>query len=263
MSELPTTTSALDLHRRVKSNGVEFWMGRDIANLLGYADWDNFENVVQKAMVACERAGARVSNHFRETTEEVVIGSGAKGKRGTYFLSRHACYLIAMNGDPAKPQIALAQTYFAVQTRRQEVADEENPEDARLAWRERLSDATKGLNSAAKVSGVQKYGLFHDAGYRGLYGMGLSAIKSKKGLSPKDDLFDRAGTSELAANFFKAEQTKERLARLGKKAKKARRRQRTSTRRWARRFGQRSENLATRCPRTFRQRGQSGPSKRR
>ena len=216
MSDTTGTTSALDEMRKISKTGAEFWMGRDLQVLLGYAEWDKFEKVIEKGIVSCERAGAKVENHFRRLAEKVLLGSGAEGKRGNYFLSRYGCYLVAMNGDPSKEQIALAQTYFAVQTRRQEAADQDSAAGRRIELRERLTDATKGLNAAAKKSGVQKYGVFHDAGYKGLYGgMGLASIKSKKGLAENEDLFDRAGASELAANIFKAEQAKERLARLG------------------------------------------------
>lgn len=214
MSQELTAGSAFDRCKKTSKNGAEYWMGRDIQSLLGYADWDNFVKVVEKAKISCGTSGASVNNHFRDTTEEVLIGSGAMGKRATYMLSRYACYLVAMNGNPSKPAIALAQTYFAVQTRRMEIQDQAESEPDRIGLRDHLTEATKGLNSAAKNSGVQKYGLFHDAGYRGLYGgMGLGNIKARKGLSPKDDLFDCAGRSELAANIFRATQAKERLQR--------------------------------------------------
>jgi DNA-damage-inducible protein D len=173
--------------------------------------------VVEKAKLSCQSARVSAGNHIREATEVIEAGKGAKVKRKTFFLSRYGCYLIAMNGDPAKPQIALAQTYFAVQTRRQEISDQLRLEEERLQLRDGVTKATKTLNSVAKHAGVQEYGLFHDAGYRGLYGMGLSAIKARKGLTPKDELFDRAGRSELAANFFRATQTAERISRLGVK----------------------------------------------
>ncbi len=207
------TTSQLDARMKVSKGGVEYWLARHLQELLEYADWDNFVNVVKKAAVACATAGINPENHFREVTDKVEIGSGATGKRRNYFLSRYACYLIAMNGNSSKGPIALAQTYFAVQARRQEIRDTESEEEQRVELRERLRRATKDLNSCAKKSGVQNYGLFHDAGYRGLYGMSLSSVKAKKGLQKKDDLFDRAGKSELAANFFKTTQAAERLER--------------------------------------------------
>lgn len=226
MNEADSITSELDsLKQRTKSGSV-FWLARDIQRLLSYADWDNFLNVVGKAKISCENAGVGIENHFREITEKVALGSGAVGKRANVVLSRYACYLIAMNGDPSKEAIALAQTYFAVQTRRQEVADASvaevlSADEERLDLRERLKQATKGLNSAAKNSGVEHYGIFHDAGYQGLYGMSLKDIKAKKGLKKSDELFDRAGKSELAANSFKATQTAERLEREKIKGQRA------------------------------------------
>jgi DNA-damage-inducible protein D len=214
------SSSELDKLKKTSKRGSFYWNARQIQPLLGYAEWENFAKVVEKAIAACERAGVGASNHFLETTEKVALGSGATGKRATYLISRHGCYLVAMNGDPTKPEIALAQTYFAVQTRRQEIADQqalEQTEQERLELRDQLTDATKGLNSAAKTSGVQHYGLFHDAGYRGLYGMGLSDIKTRKGIKQAEKLFDRAGSSELAANFFRATQTRDRLQKLNTK----------------------------------------------
>lgn len=179
--------------------------------VLGYDRWENFGSVIEKAKAACAEFGAKIQNHFLETTQMVGIGSGAERKVRDYWLSRYACYLIAMNGDPTKPTIAAAQTYFAIQTRRQEIADQEAGH--RLEWREKVKEATKELNSAAKDAGVERYGLFHDHGYRGLYGMSLPEIKQRKRIGPEESLFDRAGLTELAANAFRATQTKEALKR--------------------------------------------------
>jgi len=207
-------SSELDKCKKTSKRGSDYWNAREIQHLLGYAEWENFAKVVEKAKTSCERSGVAVSNHFVESTEKVSLGSGATGKRATYYISRYGCYLVAMNGDPKKQEIALAQTYFAIQTRRQEIADQQalgQNDLERLELRDRLTDATKGLNSVAKSSGVQRYALFHDAGYRGLYGMGLNDVKNRKGIKKGEQLFDRAGSSELAANLFRATQTRDRL----------------------------------------------------
>ena len=206
-------TAKLDNARRQAKSGAEFWRAREIQAALGYDEWRNFEAVVKKACMACETVGADPGNHFVETNRMVEIGSGAKRQERDYFLSRYACYLIAMNGNPAKTQIAVAQTYFAVQTFRQEQLDSLSYEEKRIYLRDRVRDANKHLNGAAKAAGVQNYALFHDAGYRGLYGMGLRDIRDAKGMSRKDDLLDRAGRSELAANEFRITQTEEALER--------------------------------------------------
>jgi DNA-damage-inducible protein D len=200
--------------KKTAKNGGEYWMGKDLQPILGYATWENFDKVIKKAKMACESTGEKSENHFRETTSMVEIGSGAMREEANYFLDRYACYLIAMNGDSSKPEIGLAQTYFAIQTRRQEISDENLLSDTqkRIELRDRVKDATKHLGSAAKAAGVQ-HALFHDAGYRGLYGMGLRDIKKKKGLSEKESLFDRAGRAELAANEFRATQTEQVLKR--------------------------------------------------
>lgn len=202
-------TTALDTARRQSKAGDGYWKARNIQEILGYDDWRNFEQVVKKASMACEMAGAPPENHFVETTTMVEVGSGAKREERDYFLSRYACYLIAMNGSPAKPQIAIAQTYFAIQTYRQEKYDALTQVEKRIHLRDRVRDANKHLISAAKRAGVQKYGLFHDAGYRGLYGMSLRDIKHHKGLPEKDDLLDRSGRAELAANEFRITQTEQ------------------------------------------------------
>ena len=202
----------LDDARRVAPNGSEYWMGRDLQKILNYVRWENFEELIKKGQLACEGTGQAADHHFRRTTKMVPIGSGTERKIAEWFLSRYACYLIAMNGDPQLPEVAFAQQYFAVQTRLQEQATEQIESYDRVTHRKRVSAGIKALNSAAKQSGVQRYGLFHDAGYKGLYGgLGLGAIKTKKGLAAKDDLLDHAGRAELAANEFKNVQTEEQL----------------------------------------------------
>ncbi len=213
MKPLDATLRALESRKREMKNGQPSWKGRDIHEILGYPDWAKFERVIERAKVACDNTGVEVANHFSRTSKKVSVGSGAMVKKGDFFLSRYACYLIAMNADSGKPEIATAQTYFAIQTRRQEISDQLVLDQERMVLRDRLSEATKDLNSAAKHSGVQSYGLFHDAGCRGLYNMRLDRVKARKKLLPTDDIFDRAGRSELAANFFRATQTEERLRR--------------------------------------------------
>ncbi|NQT91549.1 MAG: DNA damage-inducible protein D [Lentisphaerae bacterium] len=205
------TTLALDTARQTARNGSSYWRARDLQVCLQYEEWRNFDAVIGKAMTACENSGAEKCNHFVETTKMVTIGSDAQRTAKDYFLSRYACYLVAMNGDPSKPHIAAAQTYFAVQTRRQEQTDSLTEQEKRIHLRARVKDANKHLTCAAKAVGVQQYGLFHDAGYRGLYGMGLSAIKQRKRLAKKDDLLDHSGRAELAANEFRITQTEQAL----------------------------------------------------
>ena len=192
----------LESCKRVSAKGVEFWMGRDLQPILGYTSWENFANVIEKAKMACESAGADAADQFHDTTKGITAGKGAEVQRVDVFLSRYACYLVAMNGDSRKAEIGLAQTYFAVQTRRRGAADQD-PESRRLEMRNRVKEANRSRNSAAKNAGVQNYGLFHDAGYRGLYGLSKQEIIARKGISPKDDLLDCAGRVELAANEFR------------------------------------------------------------
>jgi DNA-damage-inducible protein D len=203
---------ALDSKRLEAPNGQEYWMGRDLQAVLNYARWENFEELIEKARVACQSGEVDPAGQFRQTTKLITAGKGAQREISDWYLSRYACYLIAINGDPRLPEVAYAQQYFAVQTRLQEQAVERGEVYDRVTHRKRVSAGIKALNSAAKQSGVQRYGLFHDAGYKGLYGdLGLKAIKAKKGLSDNADLLDHAGRAELAANEFKNVQTEEQL----------------------------------------------------
>jgi DNA-damage-inducible protein D len=166
--------------------------------------------------MACNSAGIEPSRHFRDVAQEVPSGSGAHITRQDFFLTREACYLIAMNGDSRKPQIGTAQAYFTVQTRRQEVQDQADVIQPRIESRERIKQGNKRLNSAAKQAGVQHYGTFHDAGYRGLYnGLRKAELESLKRIPAGEDLLDCIGHTELAANEFRITQTQEKLRREG------------------------------------------------
>ena len=204
----------LEKSKIVRPNGAEIWDARSLFAVLGYSDWTNFRSVLQKAITACDNSAVFSSNHFREFTEMVEIGSGAKREIENWYLSRYACYLIAMNGSSEKPEIATAQTYFAAQTLRSEVEQALTEEQRRIMLRGRVKGANKKLSGAAKVAGVrsENFGIFQDEGYKGLYGgLGSKAIKAKKGIGKNEELLDCIGRAELAANEFRITQTEEKL----------------------------------------------------
>ena len=214
------TASLFEQIRRVNAEGAEFWSARDLAKVLGYTDYRNFVKVIRKAEVACENSGQLAADHFVEANEMVGIGSGAKRKVKDVYMSRYACYLVVQNADPAKEIVALGQTYFAVQTRRQEQADELaglTEEQKRLYLRGQLASHNKQLADAAYQAGVVQamdFAIFQDHGYQGLYG-GLRArdIHSHKGLKKSQQILDHMGSEELAANLFRATQTEAKLRR--------------------------------------------------
>lgn len=218
--ETGTQASLFAQIRRETGEGFEFWSARDLAKALGYEDYRNFLKVVQKAKMACENSGQDVEDHFVDTTEMIEIGKGGKRRVADVHLSRYACYLIVQNADPTKEIVALGQTYFAVQTRRQEEADEMaglTEEQKRLYLRGQLSSHNRQLADAANLAGVVQamdFAIFQDHGYMGLYG-GLRAreIHARKGLKKSQQILDHMGSTELAANLFRATQTEEKLRR--------------------------------------------------
>jgi DNA-damage-inducible protein D len=196
--------------KEIDNNGIEFWRARKLFPLLGYSRWETFEEVIRRAMKSALNSGQITENHFRSLTKMVDIGSNTKRMIKDWKLDRYACYLIAQNGDSKIPQIAQAQTYFAVQTRRQEIFDKLSDAEKRLFIRGEVTSENKKLFKTAKQAGVSNFGLFNDAGYKGLYGSSLADVEMKKGIK-KGELLDRAGSTELAANLFRITQTDEKI----------------------------------------------------
>ena len=204
-----------DLKKR-NEHGAEYWSARDLQPLLGYGQWRRFEDAIKRAVTSCKQSGNEPNYHFANAGKMVELGSGSSRKIPDYHLSRFACYLIAQNGDPRKPEIAYAQKYFAIQARRQELSDTLAADVERLELRKQTSEEFKALSGAARQAGVQDkmFGIFHDAGYKGLYGgLGREEIKERKGIPQKEQLMDRMDTTELAANQFRMTQTRDKLAR--------------------------------------------------
>jgi DNA-damage-inducible protein D len=208
--------------RHVNAKGVEFWLARELAPLLEYQKWNNFLQVIEKAKIACINAGYSQSDHFADVGKMVNIGSGAQRQVQDIRLSRYACYLIVQNADPSKPVIANGQTYFAIQTRKQELQTDESftelsEDQQRIMLRHELTTHNKALTVAAKNAGVETsldYAIFQDHGYKGLYGgMKAKDIHVRKGLKKNQKVLDHMSSTELAANLFRATQTEEKLKR--------------------------------------------------
>lgn len=214
-----TNESIFESIRHLDANGYEYWTARELMLILEYKQWRRFSDTIDKAKDACMASGNDVDDHFANVGKMVKAGVASK-KIDDYKLTRYACYLIAMNGDPRKKAIALAQTYFAIKTRQQEITenyDKLSEEQRRIAIRSELKTHNKSLADAAKTSGVQsslEYAIFQNKGYQGLYG-GLTAkgIHKNKNLKKNQKILDYMGSTELAANLFRATQTNEKLRR--------------------------------------------------
>lgn len=214
--------------KHVNEYGEEYWLARELQPVLEYAQWRRFSDAIERAKLACKNSGFTVEDHFADVGKMVDIGSGAERQIDDVMLSRYACYLIVMNGDPRKEVIAIGQSYFAVKTRQQELIDnyEQMSEDQkRLAIRNEMIAHNKSLAEAAQMAGIadqREYAIFQNKGYQGLYGgLGAKEIHARKGLKKSQKILDHMGSTELAANLFRATQTDEKLRRENIQGKQA------------------------------------------
>ena len=218
MEDLENNNQTFESIKHMDENGVEFWYARELMNVLQYAKWENFKKVIEKAMIACENSGISIKDCFLDVRKPIISGKGKEEFIEDYKLTRYACYLIAQNGDSRKKVIALAQTYFAVQTRKQEISEKEysmlTEDEKRFYQRDLTRKGNYSLNQAAKNAGVKNFDKFHNAGYKGLYnGETADDIAKRKGLRYREDILDNMGSTELIANLFRISQTEEKLVR--------------------------------------------------
>ncbi len=214
--------------KHVNEYGQEYWLARELQPILDYTQWRNFNEAIERAKLACQNSGADPADHFAEVSKTIQMPKNASKEVSDYKLSRYACYLIVMNGDPRKEVIAVGQSYFAVKTRQQELIEnyEELSEDQkRLAIRNEMTAHNKSLAEAAQMAGVvdpKDYAIFQNKGYQGLYGgLGAREIHERKGLKKSQKILDHMGSTELAANLFRATQTDEKLRREKIRGKEA------------------------------------------
>ena len=221
MNEVQTTSyKSFDSIKHTDDAGREFWLARELQQILGYTQWRNFENAIDRAKTACINSGIDVSSHFADVSKMVNLGVGTERRIQDIALSRYACYLIVQNGDPRKDIIAHGQTYFAIQTRRQEISDTRQTlteEEKRITIRHELAEHNKSLAEAAKMAGIvdpRDYAIFQNKGYQGLYGgLSMHDIHARKGLKKSEKILDFMGSTELAANLFRATQADEKIRR--------------------------------------------------
>jgi DNA-damage-inducible protein D len=208
--------------KHINEIGQEYWSARELFKVLEYIKWDKFLNVIEKAKESCKNASQKPDDHFPRVEKMINLPKGAQRNIGDLHLSRYACYLIIQNADPSKEIIALGQTYFAVQTRKQEVLEQafeqlKSEDEKRIFLRREMVEHNKHLADAAKNAGViqpWEYAVFQNHGYMGLYnGLGAKEIQDKKGLKKSQNILDHMGSTELAANLFHATQTEEKLKR--------------------------------------------------
>lgn len=211
---MANSRNIFEAHKKLDPNNQEYWSSRELAKILEYPDYRKFLNVIEKAKVACDNSGEVIHNHFVHVGEMVQIGSGAERPIETIYLSRYACYLIVQNSDPTKVVVAKGQTYFAIQTRRQEKTDGLIEDNKRIFLREEMKKHNSSLTQTASIAGVENYAIFQNAGYKGLYGgMTMQDIHAKKKLKKTQKILDHMNSEELAANLFRATQTEAKIKR--------------------------------------------------
>lgn len=218
MKNIKKENQTFESIKHIDENGFEYWYARELQKVLEYNKWENFEKVIAKAKTACQNTGISVIEHFPDVRKTIKMPKGAEKEINDYHLTRYACYLIAQNGDPRKEVIALAQTYFAVQTRKQEITEKEysmlTEDEKRFYQRDLTRKGNYSLNQAAKNAGVKNFDKFHNAGYKGLYnGETANDIAKRKGLRYREDILDNMGSDELIANLFRISQTEQKLKR--------------------------------------------------
>ena len=216
MKEVAKNNKSFEDIKHIDENGVEFWYARELQVVLDYKEWRKFENVICKAKQACENSSISVFEHFVDVDKLSKRANNAEVIISDYKLSRYACYLIAQNGDSRKKVIALAQTYFAIQTRKQEITEKEysmlTEDEKRFYQRNLTRKGNYSLNQTAKKAGVKNFDKFHNAGYKGLYnGETADDIAKRKGLRYREDILDNMGSDELIANLFRISQTEQKL----------------------------------------------------
>ena len=216
MKEIDKNNKSFEEIKHIDENGVEFWYARELMPILQYSKWENFKKVIEKAMIACQNSGISIKDCFPDVRKPIISGKGKEEFIEDYKLNRYACYLIAQNGDSRKKVISLAQTYFAVQTRKQELTEKEytmlTEDEKRFYQRNLTRKGNYSLNQTAKKAGVKNFDKFHNAGYKGLYnGETADDIAKRKGLRYREDILDNMGSDELIANLFRISQTEQKL----------------------------------------------------
>ena len=216
MKDIDKNNKSFEDIKHIDENGVEFWYARELMKVLSYKDWRYFDAVIEKAKISCQNSEITDIDHFVVDNKMVEIGSGAKREQKDYKLTRYSCYLIAQNANPRLKIVALAQTYFAVQTRKQEINEKEysllTEDEKRFYQRNLTKKGNYSLNQTAKKAGVKNFDKFHNSGYKGLYnGETADDIAKRKGLRYREDILDNMGSEELAANLFRITQTESKL----------------------------------------------------